>query len=226
MDRKTMIAYATLIAISTLVTMASLVLFGTDRRLANVPGDIEAIRESPSIWLLLATPALLVVAGSLFAFVLQWHVRKWPKVDELSPDARRGLDRYQSALRRFLIGVGVLATIVQAFVVLRTAGVELPVDLDMRAFYFGFGVLVAGVGNVTPKIPPIPDKWYKGAEVAKLNRFVGWVFTLGGLSFCLSALLVPSENLKSVTRIVIYAIIGLPILQILLQALIGSRKTA
>jgi hypothetical protein len=226
MDRKTMVAYAALFAISTLVALVSLVLFGTASHPASIPGDVEALREPPSVWILLTTPALLVAAGSLFAFVLDWHIREWPQIDKLSPDARRGLDRYQSALRCFLIGVGVLATMVQAFVILGMAGVELPVDLDMRAFYFGFGLLVAGVGNVTPKIPPVPDSWYKGAEVAKLNRFVGWVFTLGGLSFCLSALLVPSENLKSVTQIIICAIIGLPVLQVLLQALVGSRKTA
>jgi hypothetical protein len=223
MDRKILVAFGTLFGITTLAAAFSIVWFGPRGRLANVPGDFGM--DGASVWILLATPVQIAAGGLLSALVLEWHIRNWPQVNRLSPDARRGLDRYRKALRCFLIGLGVLVAAMQTLAILRTADVALPVDLDIRLFYFGVGALLACLGNVAPKIPPVPDSWYTGAGFAKFNRFSGWVFAIGGFAISATAILIPTEELRSVGQILMYAIVGLPMVYILLQA-VASRRTA
>ena len=66
------------------------------------------------------------------------------------------------------------------------------------AFYFGFGALLAYAGNFTPKMPALPDKWLGASGFAKAYRFAGWVFMLGGILMCLTALIVPIEQIQAV----------------------------
>jgi hypothetical protein len=212
MDRKLMVAFAVLVALTTACALAAVLWFGPDAQLTNVPGISEdkALRQ-PSVWILFAVPVGLAALGALAAALLPW-----PKLDCLSEDAERGLDIYRSAGRVFFIGVGVLVGGLQALAIVRTSGVALPLELDLRAFYFGFGVLLAYAGNFTPKMPALPDKWLGAAGFAKAYRFAGWVFMLGGILVCFTALTVPSERIQATTQQLIYAMVGLPAINALL----------
>jgi hypothetical protein len=223
MDRRTAAAFGLLSGITTIVAVGAILSFGPNSSLPETP-DFGMTGDALSVWTLLLAPTLLVLVGSLSAFGLKWHLRAWPQSEAPGSDAQRALNRYTSGLRLFLIGCGGLITFVQALAVVRTAGVDLPSEFDIRAFYFIFGLLLASVGNITPRIPPVPDKWYSGPAVAKFYRFTGWIFTIGGILFCLSAVLAPIERVRPVTQLVIYAILGLPLLYIFLQAMVGSRQ--
>ena len=112
--------------------------------------------------------------------------------------------------------------------ILRTAGIALPLEFDLRAFYFGFGVLLAYAGNFTPKIPALPDRWLGASGFAKAHRFAGWVFTLGGILICFAALTVPAETIPTITQKLIYGTVGLPALNTLLLFFVyrkGKERT-
>lgn len=189
MDRKLVVAFAALVALTTACAVAAVLWFGPDAQLANVPGigEDRAFRQ-PRVWILFAVPAGLGLLGALTALVL-------PRLNlcGLGEDAERGLGLYRSAGRIFFVGVGVLVAALQALAILRTSGVALPSELDLRAFYFGFGALLAYVGNFTPKMPTLPDKWLGASGFAKAHRFAGWVYMLGGIVMCFTALAVPVE---------------------------------
>ena len=150
MDRKLVVAFTVLVALTTAFAVGAILWFGPDAQLANVPGVSEdRALESPSVWILFAVPAGLAILGAVAAVILPW-----PKLDCLSEDGQRGLDLYRNAGRVFFIGVGVLFSSLQALAILRTGGIAVPLEFDLRAFYFGFGVLLAYAGNFTPKMPP------------------------------------------------------------------------
>jgi hypothetical protein len=208
MDRKLVVAFTALVALTTAFAIGAVVWFGPDAQLANVPGVSEdrALR-SPSVWILFAVPAGLAILGAVAAAILPW-----PKLDCLSEDGQRGLDLYRNAGRVFFIGVGVLFSGVQVLAILRTGGIAIPLELDLRAFYFGFGVLLAYAGNFTPKMPALPDSWLGAAGFAKSYRFAGWVFAIGGILMCFVSLIVPIDQIQATTQKLIYAIVGLPVL--------------
>ena len=220
MDRKLVVAFSVLVAVTTACAVAAVLWFGPDAQLANVPGISEdrALRQ-PSVWILFTVPAGLAVLGALAAAFLPW-----PKLDCSSEDARRGLELYRSAGRVFFIGVGVLVAGVQALAIVRTSGIALPPELDLRAFYFGFGALLAYAGNFTPKMPALPDKWLGASGFAKAYRFAGWVFMLGGILMCLTALIVPIEQIQATTQRLIYAMVGLPALNAFLLFFVYRKR--
>ena len=220
MDRKLVVAFTVLVAITTAFAVAAILWFGPDAQLANVPGTSEdRALKSPSVWILFAVPASLAVLGALAAVLLPR-----PKLDCLSADAQRGLGLYRSAGRVFFIGVGVLFAGLQALAILRTGGISLPLELDLRAFYFGFGALLAYAGNFTPKMPALPDKWLGASGFAKAYRFAGWVFMLGGILLCFTALIVPIERIQATTQQLIYATVGLPCLNALLLFFVYRKR--
>jgi hypothetical protein len=212
MDRKLVVAFTVLVAITTACAVAAILWFGPDAQLSNVPGiSQDRAHKSASVWILFTVPAGLAVLGALGAIFLPW-----PKLDCLGEDAQRGLGLYRSAGRVFFIGVGALFAGLQALAILRTGGIALPLELDLRAFYFGFGLLVAYAGNFTPKMPTLHDKWLGASGFAKAYRFAGWVFMLGGILLCFTALIVPIERIQATTQQLFYAIVGLPALNALL----------
>jgi hypothetical protein len=207
MDRKLVVAFTVLVAVTTAFAIGSIVWFGPDAHLANIPGvSADRALKSPSVWILFAVPAGLAILGALAAVLLPW-----PKLEYLSEDAQRGLGLYRNAGRVFFIGVGALFACLQAFAILRTAGIALPPEFDLRAFYFGFGVLLAYAGNFTPKMPALPDRWLGASGFVKAYRFAGWVFTIGGILMCFAAVVVPAEEIPKTTQKLIYAAVGLPI---------------
>jgi hypothetical protein len=213
MDRKLVVAFTVLVALTTSFAVGAILWFGPDAQLANVPGVSEdrALR-SPSVWILFTVPPGLAILGALAAVFLPW-----PKLDGLSEDAERGLDLYRNARRVFFIGVGVLVSSLQALAILRTGGIAIPLEFDLRAFYFGFGVLLAYAGNFTPKMPALQDRWLGASGFAKSYRFAGWVFAIGGVLTCFTALTVPIDQMQATTQKLIYAIVGLPVLNGLLS---------
>jgi hypothetical protein len=224
MDRKLVTAFTVLVAVSTAFAVGAVLWFGPEAQLANVPGigAHDAVR-SPSIWVLFTAPPVLAILGAVAAFFIPR-----PKLDGLSDDAQRGLDLYRNAGRVFFIGVGALLVGLQALAILRTAGIALPLEFDLRAFYFGFGVLLAYAGNFTPKLPALPDRWLGASGFAKAHRFAGWVFTLGGILICFAALTAPAETIPTTTQKLIYGMVGLPALNTLLLFLVyrkGKERT-
>lgn len=212
MDRKLLVAFAVLIALTTAFAVGAILWFGPDAELANAPGISEdRALQSPSVWILFAVPAGLAVLGVVAAAILPW-----PKLACLSEDARRGLDLYRSAGRIFFIGVGVLVSSLQALAILRTGGIAVPLEFDLRAFYFGFGALLAYAGNFTPKMPALPDRWLGASGFAKSYRFAGWVFAIGGILMCFTSLIVSVDQIQATTQQLIYAIVGLPVLNAVL----------
>jgi hypothetical protein len=220
MDRKLVRAFSVLVALTTACAVAAVLWFGPDAPLTNVLGVSEdGARQSPSVWILFAVPAGLAILGAIAAVILPS-----PKLECLSEDAQRGLDLYRSAGRVFLFGVGVLFAGLQALAILRTAGIAVPLELDLRAFFFGFGLLLAYAGNFTPKMPALPDKWLGASGFAKAYRFAGWVFMLGGMLICCTALIVPIERIQATTQSLIYAIVGLPALNGLLLFFVYRKR--
>ena len=208
MDRKLVVAFTVLVALTTAFAVGAILWFGPDAQLANVPGVSEdRALESPSVWILFAVPAGLAILGAVAAVILPW-----PKLDCLSEDGQRGLDLYRNAGRVFFIGVGVLFSSLQALAILRTGGIAVPLEFDLRAFYFGFGVLLAYAGNFTPKMPALPDRWLGASGFAKSYRFAGWVFAIGGILMCFTSLIVPIDQIQATTQKLIYATVGLPVL--------------
>lgn len=220
MDRKLVVAFTILVALTTACAVAAVSWFGPDALLANVPGISEdrALRQ-PSVWILFAVPASLTLLGALSAAFLPML-----KLDGLGEDAERGLALYRKAGRVFFVGVGVLVAALQALAIVRTSGVALPLELDLRAFYFGFGALLAYAGNFTPKMPTLPDRWLGASGFAKAYRFAGWVFMLGGILLCFTALAVPIERIQATTQQLIYAIVGLPVLNALLLFFVYRQR--
>jgi hypothetical protein len=208
MDRKLVVAFTVLVALTTAFAVGAVLWFGPDAQLANVPGvgEDRALR-SPSVWILFTVPAGLAILGIVAAAILPW-----PKLDFVSEDGKRGLDLYRNAGRVFFIGVGVLVSGLQALAMLRTGGIAIPLEFDLRAFYFGFGALLAYAGNFTPKMPALPDRWLGAAGFAKSCRFAGWVFAIGGILLCFTSLIVPIDQIQATTQKLIYAIVGLPVL--------------
>jgi hypothetical protein len=222
MDRTVIRAYAFIALLTTIIAGAAIVWFGPDAHLANTPGAFGEAGTTPSVWMLLLAPPLLLVVGACCATMVNW-----PNFGDLSPDAQRSLSRYRSAVRHFFIGVGILGAAVQGLAVARTAGLVLPAGFDMRAFYFGFGAILAYTGNVIPKIPYASDRWFNASNFADFNRFGGWVISIGGIVLSLTALVVPIERLQSITLILICAAIGLPVLNgllILARSQFGRRS--
>jgi hypothetical protein len=219
MDRKLATAFTVLVVVTASFAVGAIFWFGPDARLANVPGTGgDRALASPGVWILLAVPASLAVLGVLAAVILPW-----PKLDGLSEDAQQGLNLYRNAGRVFFIGVGMLVASLQVLAILRTGGISLPMEFDLRAFFFGFGALLAYAGNFTPKMPALPDRWLGSSGLAKSYRFAGWVFTVGGILMCIVALIVPIEQILGTTQKLIIAIIGLPFLNGLLLFLVYRK---
>ena len=65
-------------------------------------------------------------------------------------------------------------------------------------------------------MPALPDKWLGASGFAKAYRFAGWVFMLGGILICFTAMIIPIERIQTTTQTLIYAIVGLPFLNALL----------
>jgi hypothetical protein len=208
MDRKLVVAFTGLVALTTAFAIGAVLLFGPDAQLATLPGVSEdRALQSPSVWILFAVPAGLAILGAVTAAILPW-----PKLDCLSEDGQRGLDLYRNAGRVFFVGIGVLVSSLQALAILRTGGIAVPLEFDLRAFYIGFGALLAYAGNFTPKMPALPDRWLGASGFAKSYRFAGWVFAIGGILMCFTSLIVPIDQIQPITQKLIYAIVGLPVL--------------
>jgi hypothetical protein len=208
MDRKLVVVFTGLVALTTAFAIGAVLSFGPDAQLANLPGVSEGrALQSPSVWILFAVPAGLAILGAVTAAILPW-----PKLDCLSEDGQRGLDLYRNAGRVFFVGIGALVSSLQALAILRTGGIAIPLEFDLRAFYFGFGVLLAYAGNFTPKMPALPDRWLGASGFAKSYRFAGWVFAIGGILMCFTSLIVPIDQIQAITQKLIYAIVGLPVL--------------
>jgi hypothetical protein len=201
MDRKLLVSFAVLVAMTTAFAVGAILWFGLDAQLGTGKGRV---------WVLLVVPVSLAVLGTLAA--LTTRLLAWPKSSCLSEDAQRGLELYRSAGRVFFVGVGVLGASVQVLTILQAAGIAIPSEFVLRAFYFSFGVLLAYAGNFQPKMPALPDRWLGASGFAKSYRFAGWVFTLGGILMCFTALIVPIDHIQATTLKLICAIVGLPVL--------------
>lgn len=171
MDRKTAVAYSVLVATTTLCALIAVVWFGPTSSLESVPGIFG---RSGSVWILFAMPVLLTVIGLFGAFSLTSTRIFWTRLDELGPDAQRGLERYRNAERRLFIGMGILIACVQLLVILRTAGPAVPFEFGARTTFFVFGALFACVGNRIPKVPFFSRWWQIDRSIyTRVGRFSG-----------------------------------------------------
>ena len=222
-DRRIASAFCVLVAITTTAAVLALVWFGSSGNLEATPG---VPGRYDSVWGLFAAPALLVLTG-LFGALSLTSTRVYARPDELSPDARRSLEKHRTAERRLLIGFGILVAFIQLLVVLSTAGLDLPLELGVRTTFFVFGALFAGAGNMIPKIPFFSRWWQINRTVyTSVSRFTGFALTIAGMSICLIAVIAPLESFRESVAIVLGSAVGSILANALFRAYTTGRKAA
>ena len=224
MDRRTAGAYGVLVVITIIFASIAVVWFGPT---SGLQGNPAFFGQSESVWTLFAVPVLLTALGLFGALSLTSTRIFWTRLDELTPDAQRGLEQYRNTERRLFIGLGIIIAFVQLLVILSTAGFGVPFEIETRTAFFVFGALFASAGNMTPKVPFFSRWWQiNRAAYTKVSRFAGWSLMIGGVLVCLLAVFAPIESLSTSDSIVIGSAAGLTIGNALLHALIAAKKHA
>lgn len=230
--RKTLVIYFAIWCLSVAIAAGSTLWLGLD---ARVPGDIMAdgtVTNSRSIavlWLMPAFATFLYGLTALGAWFEELRRRRRPPV-QLGEDTRRGLAIYGRTIRNGFIGFGLLILMLQLFGLLRANGIATPLGLDrdgmVRLFNVFAGALFAYMGNATPKLPWLRQTGLDTAPYYRANRFVGWVFLLGGIGYMLSALTLPFDRMTQANGLLILAMIGLPALFYLSALVMSWRRAA
>ena len=224
MDRRTAAAYGVLIVTTIVLASIAVVWFGPT---SSLHGNPAFFGQSESVWTLFAVPILLTGLGLFGALGLASTRIFWTRLDELTPDAQRGLEQYRNTERRLFIGLGIIIAVVQLLVILSTAGYGVPFEIETRTALFVFGALLACVGNMTPKVPFFSRWWQINRAVyTKVSRFSGWSLMIGGVFVCLLTVFAPIESLTTSVSVVIGSMTGLVIGNALLHTLIAAKKQA
>jgi hypothetical protein len=216
--RTKLITYAILLAISIALAAGATLWLGSDGR---IPVDMTAegvVTKSASVRVLWGASALLLILfGSLALGAWGTARRQATAPVQLSSDATRSLNQYAATIHSFFVGMGILTIFLQAFSIVRAAGVAQPLGLDregaVRLFFAIAGCLFVFVGNVVPKLPYIPSAFLDARRHFRLNRFLGWTVIIGGLLHVAAAFAAPFEQLSPVTGPVVLAMIVLPLLR-------------
>lgn len=224
MDRQITVIFGVLVSITMILAAIAVLWFGASADLQGIPGLFGPFLRVRSLF---AVPVLLTFIGLVGAFSQTSTRIFWTRLDELTPDAQRGLQRYLKTERRIFIGVGIVFTIAQLLVILSMAGLVIPLEFGARTIFFVYGALCACAGNVTPKVPFF-NRWWQinRAAYTKVSRFAGWALMGGGVSACLLAVFAPIESLSTSVSIVIGSAVGLMVGNALLHALIAVKKRA
>jgi len=226
--RKNFTAFALLFAASLALAFGGVLWLGADGRLPVeiVQGDIV---RTGSVWALFG-PALIVLI--IWGLLIPCGVALAAPLTASNPldgDAARNLRRYLAALRIYAIGFSVLAILLQLFLLVRAAGVALPLGLDrqgaVRLSFLFSGLLFAFMGNLSPKVPHVArakvQAPFSAAEHYKIGRFFGWVFVGGGCVIIALALAGSFETLTAAVPWILGGMIVLP----MIRCLIGARAS-
>lgn len=218
--RKSLLIYLAVWCASIAVAAVSLLWLGADARIPvdMLPdGTVTKSRSTVMLWFM---PAMLTILYGLMAAAARidaWRWRKWPPANPLSDDAKRSLALYGRTIRNYATAFGVLAILMQLFILARALGVAAPLGLDregvVRLFFFFAGLLFAYAGNVTPKLPYVATRTIDAARHHRANRFVGWVFLVGGLAYSLMGLVAPFERLSQYGGLLIGSMMLLPVIR-------------
>jgi hypothetical protein len=218
--RKTLLIYFAIWCISIAVAAISLLWLGADARIPVdmlADGTVTKSRSTVVLWFLPALLTILYGPMAIAAPLDAWRWRKWPPAQPLGDDAQRSLARYGRTIRHYMIAFGVLGVLMQLFMLARALGVVTPLGLDregmVRIFFFCAGLLFAYAGNATPKLPYVRTRTIDAARHHRANRFVGWVFLLGGLAYSAMALVAPFDQLSQFGGLLIGSMIVLPIVR-------------
>jgi hypothetical protein len=230
--RKTLTIYLALWCLSLLLAFGSTLWLGLDARIPVDIGADGAVIKSRSIAVLWLMPGMATVLFGSMGLGVWFEARRARRRSpvELGEDALRSLALYGRTIRNGMIGFGVLILVLQVFSLLRASGIPAPLGLDregvVRFFNVVAGALFAYIGNVTPKLP-----WPRRADLDTsafydTSRRVGWVFTLGGIGYILSALIAPFDRMIEANGWLIAGMLGLPVLIYLHALALCVRRTA
>lgn len=226
--RKTLSIYFVLWLIGVATAAGGTLWLGVDGR---VPVDIDpdgtVTRSGPAaaLWIIPGILTLMYGALPIAGWIdsLRWR----GGTIHLSEDAQRGLHRYGRTFRNYMIAFGALAILLQLFALARAGGVVTPLDFDregaVRVFNIIAGLLFAYAGNVTPKLPYVPNPAMDAARHHRANRFAGWVFTVGGVAYALNGLVAPFALMGPAAGAILAAMILLTVLRYA-WALIAYRR--
>jgi hypothetical protein len=218
-NAKDIALFGLLFAASLALALGGMLWLGVDGR---VPLDMAAdgtVVRSASVMGLWFGPAILLATCALGAPGAVWLSRALAKLrtSEDGEDAARGLRRYRSVLRAYATVFALLTIGLQAFILVRAAGVARPLGLDresvVRLFFLLAGLLFIAIGNVTPRIPYAPNQIIDAARHHKANRFFGWVFVIGGVIYGVVAVVTPFERLATVGWPICLSMIVLPLIR-------------
>jgi hypothetical protein len=198
---KDFVTFAVLLAASAALAIGGLLWLGPEGRLPVEMAADGTVTRSTGVLALTFGPAFTLVLWGLGAPAAMWLSSALTKLRASDPsgDAVQGLTRYLGALRAYVTGFTLLVIFIQIFMLLRAAGVARPLGLDresvVRLFSALGGLLFIFIGNVSPKIPYVPNRWMDAARHFKGNRFAGWVFLVGGIAYVTVALGAPFDRL-------------------------------
>lgn len=75
-------------------------------------------------------------------------------------------------------------------------------DITRRAFGIGVGLMLAVIGNFIPKhLEPLFEQTCAPGYQARLQRFAGWVFVIGGLGYAGSWVILPEATADIVSTV-------------------------
>jgi hypothetical protein len=228
--RRNLAAFGALFGLSLALTLWAIAWLGPDGRIPVDIAPVDAGTRDTSVTVLLFPPALVLVLWFM-QIPLSWAIgaplRASPPPGE---DVAENLRRYLRMLRFYVIGGSVVAILMQAFVMVRAAGIAAPLGFNREDFvrmaFFVFGVLFFYFGNASPKAPYTPNKWIDAARHYRSVRFGGWVFASGGIAVCVIAVTAPFETLSESITPVLFTMMTLPMVRGLVDVVWRRREAS